>query len=302
MKLRRKKLKLKSYTIFISSSTSKPVTRFALPKFMLYSIPLFLITPLALLYYFYHLTEELKEENLALSSNLSQQVSKAKALENVVETMEETTSQAQLKMKELEILEAQIREYMLDLPDYIDPRGGINLPIDIDQESHADVEISSVDWESNKLVEKYRETIAEVEELNEELRFIPTAWPSKATRISSTFGGREDPFTTKSAFHTGIDLAAPWGTPVYAGADGTVTKAEYYGGYGKAIIIRHSNSYKTLYGHLSEIMVEVGDQVKKGDRIGSIGSTGRSTGPHLHYEIIKDGEPIDPFPYMDFFK
>jgi len=119
--------------------------------------------------------------------------------------------------------------------------------------------------------------------------------------ISSGFGLRHHPIQKKKKMHKGIDFKAPIGTPVVATADGVVetvkfTKEGY--GYGKHIIIKHDDHYKTLYAQLSEMDVKEGDEVKKGQVIGKVGSSGQSTAPHLHYEVIKDGTPQDPESYL----
>ncbi|HHU19743.1 MAG TPA: M23 family metallopeptidase [Bacilli bacterium] len=137
--------------------------------------------------------------------------------------------------------------------------------------------------------------------LEENLLYIPTHWPTDPNKITSPFGPRNDPFNRSRAIHSGIDVRGKTGTPIYAAADGTVQLAQYHGGYGNTIIINHSDRYETLYAHLSKISVEQGDQVLKGDVIGELGSTGRSTGPHLHYEIIKSEKAVDPEPYLNFF-
>ncbi len=113
-------------------------------------------------------------------------------------------------------------------------------------------------------------------------------------RFTSGFGLRRDPFTGRLAFHTGIDIARPWGTPVKAAKSGVVVFAGWKGGYGRCIIIRHSLGYTTRYGHLSRIYVRVGQRVKTGQVIGAVGSTGRSTGPHLHFEVRRYGRPLNP--------
>ncbi len=104
-------------------------------------------------------------------------------------------------------------------------------------------------------------------------------------RVTSPMGWRQDPFTHKRTYHGGVDLGAPMGTPVRASQSGEVLHAGWAGGYGKLVIIGHRYHYKTYYGHLSSILVRKGQRVSRGDRIGLVGSTGRSTGPHLHYEI-----------------
>lgn len=112
--------------------------------------------------------------------------------------------------------------------------------------------------------------------------------------ISSRFGERVHPITGELKHHNGIDIASNMGTTVYAADGGTVVLAEWYGGYGNCIMIDHGNGYKTLYGHLSSMSVSEGQSVNKGDVIGAVGSTGNSTGPHLHFEVYKGDSRIDP--------
>jgi hypothetical protein len=116
---------------------------------------------------------------------------------------------------------------------------------------------------------------------------------------SSPFGIRTDPIVHEAAMHTGIDFRGDTGDPIRATATGTVTVAGWTGGYGKMIEIDHGNGLATRYGHLSEIDVDVGDIVRAGSIIGKLGSTGRSTGPHLHYEVRVKGEAVDPQKYLD---
>ena len=120
-------------------------------------------------------------------------------------------------------------------------------------------------------------------------------------RLASGFGVRMHPILKIAKLHAGTDFAAKTGTPIYATGNGKVQLAERHGGYGNAVIINHGYGYETLYGHMSKINVKRNQSVKRGDIIGYVGSTGLSTGPHLHYEIHKDGNPIDPvsFFYQD---
>ena len=119
-------------------------------------------------------------------------------------------------------------------------------------------------------------------------------------RLSSRFGNRIDPVTKRrNSFHKGIDIAAPAGTPVYAAESGTVVDAGYKkSGYGNLIVIKHANDLATYYGHLSKIITVSGSKVKKGELIGNVGSTGKSTGPHLHFEIRKGTQALDPEDYV----
>lgn len=115
------------------------------------------------------------------------------------------------------------------------------------------------------------------------------------TRVASGYGSRIDPVYKTVKFHQGLDFAAPQGTPIYATADGRVTTAGNLGnGYGNHVEINHGYGYETLYGHMVRVKVRVGQTVKRGEVIGWVGSTGKSTGPHLHYEVHKGGKPIDP--------
>jgi murein DD-endopeptidase MepM/ murein hydrolase activator NlpD len=119
------------------------------------------------------------------------------------------------------------------------------------------------------------------------------------TRVASGFGWRTDPFYHISELHPGIDFTAPMGTPIYATADGVIKSAEFNaGGYGNCVVINHGFGYETLYGHMSKLGCRVGQKVKRGDLIGYVGSTGKSTGPHVHYEVIKNGDKIDPINYF----
>lgn len=123
---------------------------------------------------------------------------------------------------------------------------------------------------------------------------VPSGKPTAYKRISSPFGTRVHPITRKRHTHKGVDLAAPGMTPIYATADGKVTFAKYNGGYGNLVKINHLNGYKTAYAHMKKIAVSDGADVKKGDLIGYVGTTGRSTGNHLHYEVYYNDGLIDP--------
>lgn len=126
----------------------------------------------------------------------------------------------------------------------------------------------------------------------------PSIWPTKSRRITSSFGYRQDPMHGRAAFHAGLDIGGELGDPVYAAADGKVIEAGFQPARGNYIVIRHVNQLDTWYMHLQSILIDVNDTVAKGDRIAKLGNTGRSTGPHLHFQIVQRGEPIDPFPYV----
>ncbi|MDP4604909.1 MAG: M23 family metallopeptidase [Erythrobacter sp.] len=127
---------------------------------------------------------------------------------------------------------------------------------------------------------------------------VPSRMPLEGAQLTSGYGMRTHPVLGGRRRHTGIDLAAPTGTPVYATADGVIGRADWYSSYGLYISINHGAAMETRYAHLSRLAVAAGDNVKKGDLIGYVGSTGRSTGPHLHYEVRVEGLAVNPIPYM----
>ena len=139
------------------------------------------------------------------------------------------------------------------------------------------------------------ELLGEIEGRSGTLATFPDRWPTDGGVISSNYGGRVDPVSKGFEYHVGLDIAVDFGTPVYATAAGTVEQAGWNGGYGRFVRLNHGNGYATAYGHMSGLAVSSGQQVIKGEIIGFVGSTGYSTGPHLHYEVMADGKNIDPF-------
>lgn len=135
------------------------------------------------------------------------------------------------------------------------------------------------------------------EKLNKYLDTIPTKWPAVGT-LSSKYGYRKDPILWTRKLHEGIDVSAPYGNNIRASASGTVTFAGYMSGYGYAVIIDHGRGLSTLYGHSSKLVVKKGQSVKKGEIIAKIGSSGKSTGPHVHFEVRLNGSPVDPLNYL----
>lgn len=136
--------------------------------------------------------------------------------------------------------------------------------------------------------------LAQLADLDPIVRLMPL----DLARVTSQFGHRSDPFQRKRAFHGGIDFGAPQGTPVYAVADGKVILAGVRADYGKVVVVEHGDGHRTLYAHASELLVRAGQKVGAGDTIAKVGSTGRSTGAHLHFEVHRSGKRIDPAPYL----
>lgn len=127
---------------------------------------------------------------------------------------------------------------------------------------------------------------------------IPSVQPVGRMDYTSNFGIRSDPFRGSAAMHAGVDIRGPVGTPIYATADGIVAEANRRGGYGNLVELDHGKGIATRYGHLSRILVSAGSRVTRGQVIGLMGSTGRSTGSHLHYEVRMDGRAVNPLPFL----
>jgi len=125
----------------------------------------------------------------------------------------------------------------------------------------------------------------------------PSMWPLEG-RVGSSFGERQDPINGEGAFHSGLDLEAPFGAPVRASADGAVLDAAMRAGYGREIVLNHGHDVETVYGHLSAISVVPGQHVTRGQVIGYVGQSGRATGPHLHYEVRVHNVPVNPHKYL----
>ncbi|MGC9342011.1 MAG: M23 family metallopeptidase [Bacteroidales bacterium] len=155
------------------------------------------------------------------------------------------------------------------------------------------VKVQSVSLEDLYLIAKEKSLLLERKPSIQPISPADQFW------LTSTYGYRWDPFTRNRRMHHGIDLAGPLGLNIYAAGAGVVEVAEYNRhGYGKEVIINHGFGYKTVYAHLDEILVTRGQKIKRGEAIGTLGSTGRSTGPHLHYEIRKNGRPVNPMYYF----
>lgn len=142
-------------------------------------------------------------------------------------------------------------------------------------------------------------TLDRLDRLERSLLALPSDVPTTPVLLNSGFGYRADPFTRATAMHAGLDFDGTMGQPIYAAADGVVVSAGPQGGYGNAIDIAHGNGLMTRYGHLSKIAVRPGQKVTRGTRIGGMGSTGRSTGTHLHFEVRMNGQAVNPRPFLE---
>ncbi|OGO86992.1 MAG: hypothetical protein A2Y15_07420 [Clostridiales bacterium GWF2_36_10] len=156
---------------------------------------------------------------------------------------------------------------------------------------------------TDNLIAQTKAKIASLKKERDELINSETnyRWPIKSGNswyVSSWFGWRTDPFTGRADIHNGLDIAAAGGVPIVASKSGTVTRSEYAGGFGNVVVIYHGDGYSTLYAHCSSLVAKVGDNVKQGEVIAYVGTTGRSTGNHLHFSVIKNGSYVNPDSYL----
>ena len=215
------------------------------------------------------------------------------------------------KMGELSALESKIRSIAGMAPekhvefsgiggevtDAIDPVESARVKYD-DIARYLNSQIDKIQIMSSIRSEKLEKLLDILETERAILMSMPSISPVDGGSVTSGFGFRKSPFTGKHEFHQGVDIADKIGTPVKATAAGVVTCAERRGSFGNLVVIDHGHGLVSLYGHLNEIEVEPGQRVAKGQVIGKLGSTGRSTGPHLHYEIRFNGIPMDPERYL----
>jgi len=157
--------------------------------------------------------------------------------------------------------------------------------------------LSRIKSESMAQEASFAELVESLEDQRSLLASTPSVWPVKGW-LTSTFGSRTSPFTGTREFHKGLDIATRSGTPVIAPADGTVVYVAREGGYGLTVILDHGYGIRTQYGHLDGVDVKVGRRVKRGETFAKVGNSGRSTGPHLHYEVMANGASVNPMRYI----
>lgn len=298
----------KFYTIFIVSENASRVTKFKVPrfpaKFVVVAFSAIVILFVALIVDYINtkskifLVRTLKRENQTLREQLTELASKTKSIDSELRTVK------QLEAKLRIMLNAETHET-------VTPNFGIggpsNEPDDLGilySTSDTTVAYNKINSKLENLDERLKKqetALVEVYELMQERNSIlastPSIWPTRGW-ITSGFGYRIYPFTGETKFHEGLDISTRIGTDVVATADGIVVETGYDITYGNNIIIDHGFGFITRYGHLSSINVKTGSVVKRGQKIGEVGNTGFSTGPHLHYEIRINGVPVNPENYI----
>lgn len=182
-----------------------------------------------------------------------------------------------------------------DRRDVIAQLAGYHRSLSFDEMNTA---LRGVQETGSSLVSNFQEISAYIKDQRELFRATPLGWPTEG-RLTSLFGRRHDPFLdNQGEFHNGLDIAGALGTPVRATADGTVKIASWQGGYGRLVVLEHPRGFKTYYGHNSQLLVNAGESVKRGQVIAYMGTSGKSTGYHLHYEVWQNGRPVNPMTFV----
>jgi len=177
--------------------------------------------------------------------------------------------------------------------------GGMGGPFEpVSSEAAAAAATAAAEGNADAQFRSLFQTWQKLDVLEQTVISIPSMQPVDNVKLTSSFGVRSDPFHGSAAMHAGIDIPGPIGTPIYATADGVIGRAGRFGGYGNLITVNHGKGIETRYGHLSKILVASNSRVRRGQMIGLMGSTGRSTGSHLHYEVRIDGAAVNPMPFM----
>jgi murein DD-endopeptidase MepM/ murein hydrolase activator NlpD len=241
---------------------------------------LLLLLGVALFYGLYGLTQHaahlrIEFENQRLRAENERQRQELEKLNNRVEKVEDTSRKLAEK--------SGVVDAAVPLPG----TGGPSLPLD-------EMAYATLASKMSRLEEDMRAH----EAILRERGYTPTVWPVEGT-LEGGFGGRRNPFGGGGyEFHSGQDIEAPWGAPVVAGASGRVTFVGWQNGYGQLVIVDHGDGLTTRYGHLSSIDVQLDQTVSRAQLLGKVGSTGRSTGPHLHYEVRINDQPVNPLQYL----
>jgi len=245
-----------------------------------------------------HTMKQLSSQNEALRTHVESVQDALDRVEALVAKGERMERQARL-LAGLEPVDADVRQ--------MGAGGPLVGPVHVQTRDHAldglirshNVRLEEVERRLDFQKQSFEETLEALEEVGDRLAHTPSIAPLRDHgMISSSFGWRKDPFTGQRAFHEGLDFPAPTGTPVYATAAGTVAFIGRSGDHGLTVRVRHGYGHETVYSHLNSTSARRGQKVERGDLLGEVGSTGRSTGPHLHYEVRVNGAPKDPSLYI----
>ncbi|TVQ06386.1 MAG: M23 family metallopeptidase [Leptolyngbya sp. DLM2.Bin27] len=284
------RLQFKPYTVLITATGRSPITLTLRPVSLLVGLAIAVGAPLTWTGFLLYQNVQLTQRNQNLSETASEVLTELNAIGAEIEVLKDRAG-----------LPHDDAEHRLGPEPDIDrpPQGGMAQAAPakamLDQ---ARRQLPSLEALLSRAIKPALEQTLESEA--EQAAAFPSGKPVAGDLpVSSEFGLRPNPFGGRGyEMHEGIDFAGPVGKPILATAEGVVVTAEYSGGYGNHVKVDHGYSYETLYAHLSELEVEIGDRVRRGEVLGYLGSTGRSSGPHLHYSIYRNGQAVNPRHYL----
>ncbi|WP_017300464.1 M23 family metallopeptidase [Nodosilinea nodulosa] len=284
------RLQVKPYTVLITATGKAPITLRLRPVTLLAGVGLLVGLPLAWIGMLLHQNVRLAQQNQDLSETASEVLTELDAIGTEIEVLK---NRAGLPDGRVESTRIPGDEHK------IPPRGGISeaAPAEIMFEE-ARRQLPRVEKMLSIAVKPALEETLESEA--EQAAAFPSGQPlAGKLSVSSEFGLRPNPFGARGyEMHEGLDFSGPVGKPILATAEGVVVQADYNGGFGNHVRIDHGYNYETLYAHMSKLAVKIGDRVERGDVVGYLGNTGRSSGPHLHYGVYRNGQPVNPRYYL----
>ncbi|MBN2059219.1 MAG: M23 family metallopeptidase [Deltaproteobacteria bacterium] len=298
---------LRKFTIVLLPDGARKVRQLKIPKFLISIIFILILAAIAFQGWVISDYKKIK----AMLPELAQKENENKQLKTQLASLAHKFDEVNTRMAEYKKFDDKLR-VMVDLepdennfqflgiggsdPALLDPKYTV-------EKAHRKLvrlmhqSLDNLDTEISLQTQKKSELYSFLEERKSMLSCTPSIWPTKGW-ITSNFGNRISPFTDQKEFHSGLDISARTGSPIIAPADGIVDSIGSTYGFGKTIIIKHGYGHKTKYAHLSEYLVKKGEKVKRGQHIGLVGSSGRTTGPHLHYEVHVKDVPVDPLRYI----
>lgn len=317
--------KKKTVTILIIPSATQTTRRITLPHFFITGIWLFfmvVISTICALVLFMNntirstdliLQQQYEQQQKILTTEISTKDNRLTELESILYDLTSQTNEFKSKLENLKQLKNVVglmddsdnNLYNLVFNDSISSNK--NIGGNVVNESHLELDKVAKKARDEMIVitSNLNDIISKLEIKENDLKSDailkasqPTIWPTTSNEITSMFGYRKDPFSLKPSFHSGVDIEGEFSDDIYATADGKVSITGNEIEKGNYILIVHSNSVSTMYMHLSKISVKAGETVKKGQKIGFMGSTGRSTGTHLHYEVLINNSAVNPVPYL----
>lgn len=246
-------------------------------------------------YTYLYATIKEKDKIISLKDQKIYQISNIKkSQDEKIAMLNDNAKKVNEKIKSLDDLEQKVRR-MVGLNPQETSRGGITR--DSRKLTYDDKTTNELANEIDNKTNDYKNLINDISNRLDYLNSLPSSYPVSGN-ITSKFGGRTSPYGENSEFHPGIDIAVGYGTPVKAAGKGIVSYAGWLSGYGNVVMINHGYGITSVYGHNSQLLVKVGQAVNRGDVIAKSGSTGRSTGPHVHFEVRLNGNPVDPMKYL----